>query len=102
MLRFDDSSLAQYFGSNRGLPRPPQPVDTDDRVLLAEDIGKPALWHAPVQRHLAAFKSSDHARSGTRPLPFVAAGRRLAHTGAHTAPHALALGCRLLRCVNIG
>src|SRR5437588_4307274 len=101
MLRFDDARLAQYFGSNRGLAQLCQPLDTDDRVLLAEDIGKPALGHAPVQRHLAAFKSADHARSGARPLPFVATRRRLSHTGAHTAPHALALRRSLLLCVNI-
>jgi hypothetical protein len=104
-LVLDDSSLAQHFGRDRLAvkfsPSSGQPLQADDVEFLAEDVGEAALGHAAVQRHLAAFKAADHARTGARTLAFVSAGGRLAHAGAHAAADALALFRRLLRCSNV-
>src|ERR1039457_2004154 len=66
-----------------------QILEVDDRVLLFENISETALRQTAVQRHLAAFESAHNAvaRDGTRAL--VAAGRRLAPAGTHTAADAL-------------
>src|SRR6202030_4857478 len=101
MLGLDHPRLAQDFGRDRrgvqlGAQRR-QPLQAHDVEFLAEDVGKTALRHAAMQRHLAAFKTANHARASARTLPFVSTGRRLAHAGTHAAPHALALFRSLLR-----
>ena len=101
MLGLDDAGLAQDLGSDGALAEFGQTLQAYDVEFLAKNIGEATLRHAAVQRHLAAFKAADHARSGARTLPFVSAGGRLAHTGTHAAPHALSLLGRLLRCSNI-
>src|SRR5579863_1124849 len=95
ILGLDYPGLAQHVGSDRGLAELDQPLQADDVELLAENIGEAALRHAAVQRHLAAFKPADHARSGARTLSLVPAGGRLAHPRTHAAPYALALLGRL-------
>src|SRR5450432_2115380 len=101
MLGLDDAGFAQNVRSNRGLAKLGQPLQAYDVEFLAEDVGEAALGHAAMQRHLAAFKTADHARTGARTLPLVPAGGGLAHPGTHAAPHALALLGGLLRCSNI-
>src|ERR1700740_2038352 len=101
MLGLDPPRFAQHVRSDRrGLKffaECSQPLEADDIKFLAEDVGEAALRHAAVQRHLAAFKTADHARTGARTLALVSASGRLAHAGAHAAPYALALFRRLLR-----
>src|SRR6266567_2501031 len=105
MLGLDDAGLAQYLRRD-GIPvklfaHLHQSLQAHNVEFLAENVSEPALWHAAVQRHLAAFKSANHARTGARTLTFVPTGGSLAHAGAHTAPHTLALFRRLLRCSNV-
>src|SRR6202034_4774515 len=99
MLGLDDSGFAQDFGRDRiamkFFAQLDQPIEADDVEFLAEDIGEAALRHAAVQRHLAAFKPADHARTGARALAFVSSGGSFAHAGAHAAADALALFRRL-------
>src|SRR6266536_3104741 len=105
MLRLDDSSLAQHLWCNgiaiKFLAHLHEPLQAHDIEFLAKNIGESTFRHAAMQRHLAAFKTANHARASTRTLALVSTGRSLAHAGAHTAPHALALFRRLLRCSNI-
>src|SRR5580698_1591339 len=101
MLGLDHSSLAQHVGIDRRFPQCGEPFQADDIEFLAENIGEPALGHAAMQRHLAAFEAADHARTGPRTLSLMASGRSLAHSRAHAAPYPLALLGGLLRCVNI-
>src|SRR5260370_718722 len=60
-----------------------------DRVGHAERIVKAALRHAPVQRHLSAFKAAAARITAARLLSLVAGPRGLAELGAHAAadPH---------------
>ena len=62
-----------------------QPVQIDDGVFLAEDVGEAALRQAAVHRHLAAFKSAHLRVTRNRPCALVAAPGRLAAAAAHTA-----------------
>src|SRR5579871_1410213 len=101
VLGLDYTGLAQNIGIDRGLSQFDQTLQAYDVVFLAEDVGETALRHAAMQRHLAAFKSADHARAAARTLPFVAASRSLAHARPHTAPYAFALLGSLLRSSNI-
>jgi len=101
VLGLDHAGLAQNVRRNGGLLQPNQLVQVHHRVFLAEDIREAALGQAAMQRHLAAFKTAQHARTAPRPLAFVAARRSLAHAGAHAASHPLALLRRLLRCSNV-
>src|SRR5690242_2009105 len=101
MLGFDHPRLAQHLGSDVRLTERNQPFQADDVVFLAENIGEPPLGHAAMKRHLAAFKSAQHARSAARALAFVSASGRLAHPGTHAAPHALLVFRCLLRCSNV-
>src|ERR1700676_454808 len=106
MLGLDNPRLAQYLGSDgvamKLLAHLHQPLQAHDVEFLTKDISEAALRHAAMQRHLAAFKSPNHARAGARTLPFVSTGRSLPHAGAHATPDALAFFRRLLRCSNIG
>src|ERR1700686_5096729 len=101
MLGLNDPGFAQNFGSNRGLPEFHQALQAHDVKFLAEDVGEATLRHTAMQRHLAAFKSADHAGTGTRALTFVSTGGRLAHARAHTAAHAFSFFRRLLWCSNV-
>src|ERR1700733_10184544 len=101
MLGADHAGLAQDVGTDRRLAQERELVQIHDVKFLAENIGEPALRHAPVQGHLAALKTAHHARTAARPLALVSAGGGLAHAGTHTAADALLVfGC-LLRCSNI-
>src|SRR5579863_709093 len=102
MLGADDASRPQYFRSNGGLAEFRQSAEIYDIECLAENIGKAALGHAAMQRHLAAFKSAHHTRTAARTLAFVATRRGFAHPGAHTATHTLLVLRRFFRCSNIG
>src|SRR6266481_4053294 len=59
-----------------------------DRVRHSERIMKPALGHAPVQRHLPAFKAAAARISAARLLPLVAGTGRLPQLRAHATAHA--------------
>src|SRR5712692_4717535 len=59
-----------------------------DRIRHAKRVVKAALRHAPVQRHLSAFKPASARIAATRLLPFVAGTRGLAKLGTHTAADA--------------
>src|SRR5579864_5604974 len=56
--------------------------------MLLEDVGETAFREAAVQRHLAAFKTAHDAVAGNAARALAAAGGRLAHARAHTAPNA--------------
>src|SRR3954447_9214576 len=101
MLGLDNARFAQHVRIDGCFAEFSQPLQADNAVFLTENVREAALRHAPVQRHLAAFKSANHARTRTRALPLVSAGGSLTHARAHTASYALALGGRLLRFVNI-
>src|SRR5262249_19702886 len=91
MLGLDDTCLTQHVRGNGRLTQRSKRCEIHNRVLLAEYIGKSALGHAPVQRHLAAFKTAQDSRTTARALPLVAPGRRLAHSRSHATPHPLPL-----------
>jgi hypothetical protein len=97
-VAIDHARLLQHFGGNFGFAERGQAVEVHDVVFLAENVGEAALRNAPVQRHLAAFKSADQPRARAGPLPLVTARRSLAHAGAHAAPDSLLLFRCLLRC----
>src|SRR5579859_190740 len=59
----------------------------DDGISHAKRIMKPALRHAAVQRHLAAFKTAPARIATTRLLALVAGTGSLAQFRAHAAPH---------------
>jgi len=65
-------------------------VEIDLGEIELEDVGEAALRQAPMQRHLAAFKTLD-AHAGTRGLALAAAARllALARTDATADAHAL-------------
>ncbi len=62
-----------------------QPVQIDDGIFLAEDVGESALRQAAVHRHLAAFKAAHLRVTGNRLRPLVAAPGRFAAAASHTA-----------------
>src|SRR5580693_1742821 len=101
MFGADDASLPKHFGSDRGFTEPGQLFQIHDVEFFAEDVGETALGHAAMERHLAAFKATHHARTAARTLALVSAGRSFAHAGTHTAADALLAGVRLLGCSNI-
>src|SRR5439155_24610760 len=73
-----------------------------DFKFLAEDVGESALGKTTMQRHLTAFESAHHARTGTRTLTFVSTGRSLTHARTHTASDTLFLFRRLVRLTEVG
>src|ERR1017187_10152495 len=77
-------------------------VQTEDRVLDAEDIVEAALRQAAVQRHLAAFESAHQRRSGAGTLALVATSGSLAHARTHAAADTLLVFVRLLGGAQIG
>src|SRR6266496_247107 len=87
-LGADDASFAKDIRINGALAQGRQLLQVHDVVFLAKDVGKTAFGQAAMQRHLAAFKAAHHARTASRPLAFVAAGRSLAHARAHSASNA--------------
>src|SRR5215475_8603658 len=102
MLGLDDTCLTQHVGGDGRLTQCGKRFEIHDRVLLAEYVGESALRHAPVQGHLAALKTAQHARTTARALPFVAPSGRLAHTGPHAAAHTLPLLRRFSWRSNVG
>jgi hypothetical protein len=101
MLGANHPSLAQDVGIDGRLAEEHQLVEVHNVKFLAEDVGEAALRHAAMQRHLAAFKTTHHARTTARTLPFMSAGRGFAHAGPHTAADALLVLRCLFRCSNI-
>src|SRR5271170_1652866 len=101
MFGADDTSLTKHLGSDRRFTEPGQPFQIHDVEFFAEDVGETALGHAAMERHLAAFKATHHARTAARTLAFVSAGGGFAHAGTHAAADALLAGVRFLRCSNI-
>src|SRR5215203_4023716 len=83
--------LAQQLGCHldAGLEAVRQRIEVDDLVLLAERVVEPALRHAPVQRHLAAFEPALLLEAGARLRALVPAAGRLALPRALTAADAL-------------
>src|SRR5260370_25451043 len=80
---------AEQLGSNRLAGRKNvQFRQVHDRVGYAKGIVKAALRHAPVQRHLSAFKAPAARIAAARLLSLVAGARRLAKFRADTAAHA--------------
>jgi hypothetical protein len=79
-LRRDDRAFSKTLG---------QRVEVHDRVLGAELIVEPALRHATMQRHLAAFESPLELVAGTRLRAFVPTTRLHTVTGALAAADAL-------------
>jgi hypothetical protein len=78
------AGLYQGFGGDGfldvdqlGVDRLLQPVEVDLGEIELEDVVEATLRQAPMQRHLAAFKTLD-AHAGTRGLALAAAPRRLA------------------------
>ena len=72
-----------------GLEHLGQRVQVHDRVLDAKRVVKPALRHAPMERHLTAFEPALEPEARPRLRALAAARRRLAVTGSRTAADAL-------------
>src|SRR2546426_5843124 len=71
-----------------------------DRVRHAKRIMKPALRHAPVQRHLSAFKTAPTRIAASRLLTLVSRARGLAELRPHASANAhfaLSRACRRLQ-----
>src|SRR6267378_3633042 len=64
-----------------------QLLQIHDRVRHAKRIVKAALGHAPVQRHLPAFKSTAARVTAPGFLPLVAGAGSFAELGADAAAH---------------
>src|SRR5229473_3200383 len=80
---------AEQLGSNRLTGRKNvQFRQVHDRVRHAKGIVKPALRHAPVQRHLPALKAAAARIAAARLLSLVAGARGLAELGTHAAADA--------------
>src|SRR5713226_5257769 len=80
---------AEQLGSNRLAGRKNvQFRKVHDRVRHAEWVVKTALRHAPVQRHLSAFKAAAARIAAARLLSLVAGARGFAKFGTHAAAHA--------------
>src|SRR5664279_860235 len=79
ILRSHDADLAQYFRSDFRLVQRGQPVEVHHFIFRLEDVGETALRQTPVQRHLAAFKSTHQAGAAPRSLALVATRRGLTH-----------------------
>src|SRR6266851_4583766 len=83
------SVRAEQLGSNRLAGRKNvQFRQVHDRVRHAEGVMKAALRHAPVQRHLSAFKPAAARIAAARLLSLVAGTRGLAELGADAAADA--------------
>src|SRR5216684_5542277 len=59
-----------------------------NRVRHTKRVMKATLRHAPVQRHLSAFKPAAARITATRLLPLVAGASSLAKLGTHAAADA--------------
>jgi len=70
----DEAQLAVILQTDFGYSELGEPVEVDDRVFGAEDIGEAALGEAAMERHLAALEAAHQAGTGARSLAFVAAG----------------------------
>src|ERR1700686_2092033 len=92
------SSLFQNLRRNLSLSQSGQPVEIHHVVFFAENIREAALRNAPVQRHLATFKSTNQTRTRPRPLSLMSARGSLAHAGPHAASDPLLLFRRFLGC----
>src|SRR5260370_3128804 len=83
------SVRAEQLGSNRLAGRKNiQFRQVDDRVRHAKGVMKAALRHAPVQRHLSAFKPAAARITAARLLTLVAGASGLAEFRAHAAADA--------------
>src|SRR5690349_9751321 len=71
-----------------------QRIEIDDVVLLAEQVMEPALRHAPMQRHLAAFEPALALPAGAR------LGALVSAAGLHALAGALAAADALLRMLR--
>src|SRR5581483_4194307 len=85
----DHSGFAKNIGVDSALAERRNLFQVHDVIFLTENVGEAALRQAAMQRHLAAFKSTHHARTTARTLALMAAGRSLAHARAHAASDAL-------------
>ena len=68
-----------------------QMAQIDDGELFAEDVGKSALGQAPVQRHLAAFKSTHPRVSGNGLGALGAAAGKFSAARSHALADTLVL-----------
>ncbi len=87
----------QQFRRDIFFAQPGQTLQIEDPVLGPENVGEAALGHAAMQRHLPAFKTAHHARTGAGTLALVAARRSLAHAAAHAPAHAFLIRRGALR-----
>src|SRR5438552_3697843 len=62
-----------------------QVAEIYDDPLLLENIGKAALWNAPLERHLPPFKPRSFSSAGPSLQSFVPPGCGLAVAGANSA-----------------
>jgi len=97
-VAIDHARLLEHFKSDFGFAERRQAFHIHHIVFFPENIGEAALRNAPVQRHLAAFKSTNQPCAGARPLSLVATRRSLAHAGPHAASDPLFLFRCFLRC----
>src|SRR5579862_4486931 len=79
MFAANQAGLVQYLGSDRGLVQASKLFQVYDGVFLPEDIGESALGNSAMQRHLAAFKAADHARTAARTLALMTSGGGFTH-----------------------
>src|SRR6202521_1873251 len=80
---------AEQLGSNRlARWKNVQFRQVHDRIRHAKRIVKTALRHAPVQRHLSAFKATPARITATRLLSFVAGAGGFAQLRTHAAADA--------------
>src|SRR5437879_222627 len=92
--------LDQALRGDLALERVERP-EVDHRVLLAKQVGEPALRNPALQRHLAALEAEVLLAPGARQLPLVARRGGLAVSGARAAADPLRLLARSLRGLEV-
>src|SRR5207249_4047787 len=88
----DDAAGIELAGIDRAL----NAVKIDLNQIEREDVVEAALWQAPVQRHLAAFKALDpHTRARGLALAATTGLLALARADAAPDPHPLLARARI-------
>src|SRR5688572_22302886 len=90
-LAADEAALAHQFRRDvhTGVEALGQRVEVHDLVFLPERVVEAALWHAPVQRHLAALEPALVLEPGTRLRALVPAAGGFPVAGTLPAPDTL-------------
>src|SRR5262249_21135888 len=97
----DQSLLHQHVARDLGGVELGDLADVDNLVDDALQIVEPALGHAPLQRHLAAFEPRRRARPGPLALALVAASAGAADARAAALAAPLRLAYRARRVMQI-